>query len=65
MYDNLNILSLTFFFLVFSAIEFGIGIILLLLQNIFLRTLNLVENDLNYAKFSNRTKQILYNNKIF
>ena len=30
IYDNLNILSLTFFFLVFSAIEFGIGLILLL-----------------------------------
>lgn len=64
LYDNLNILSLTFFFLVFSAIEFGIGLILLLFQNIITRSINLNDADLNFLKFSNRFKTKLYINKI-
>lgn len=64
IYDNLNILSLTFFFLVFSAIEFGIGLILLLFQNIITRSINLNDQDLNFLKFSNRFKSKLYVNKI-
>lgn len=40
-YDNLNLLSLTFFFLIFSAVEFGVGLVLMLLQHILLRTLYL------------------------
>jgi len=62
--NNLNMLSLTFFFLVFSAIEFGIGLILLLLQNIITRSINLNENDINFIKFSNKFKNKLYLNKI-
>lgn len=65
IWDNLNLLSLTFFFLVFSAIEFGIGLILILLQHVFLRTLNLYENDVNLLKFLNRFKNTLYLNKIY
>jgi hypothetical protein len=49
---------------VFSAIEFGVGLVVLLLQNIFLRTLNLNENDINFSKFLTRLKQKLYLNKI-
>lgn len=64
VYDNLNILSLTFFFLVFSAIEFGIGLVLLLLQNIITRSINLNDYDTNFLKFSNRFKTKLYLNKI-
>lgn len=64
IYDNLNILSLTFFFLVFSAIEFGIGLVLLLLQNIITRSINLNDYDTNFLKFSNRFKNKLYLNKI-
>ena len=64
IYDNLNILSLTFFFLVFSAIEFGIGLVLLLFQNIKMRTINLNDFDSNFLKFSNRFKIKLYVNKI-
>ena len=64
VYDNLNILSLTFFFLVFSAIEFGIGLVLLLLQNIITRSINLNDYDTNFLKFSNRFKSKLYLNKI-
>jgi hypothetical protein len=64
IYDNLNMLSLTFFFLVFSAIEFGIGLVLLLFQNIITRSINLNDYDNNFLKFSNRFKSKLYINKI-
>lgn len=64
IYDNLNILSLTFFFLVFSAIEFGIGLVLLLFQNIITRSINLNDNDTNFLKFFNRFRNRLYINKI-
>ena len=64
IYDNLNILSLTFFFLVFSAIEFGVGLVLLLFQNIITRSINLNDYDNNFLKFSNRFKNKLYINKI-
>nr|APW82422.1 nad4L [Laurentiella strenua] len=64
LYDNLNLLSLVFFFLVLSAVEFGIGLVLLLIQNIISRTLNLNDNDLNFVKFTNRFKSKLFINKI-
>lgn len=64
IYDNLNILSLTFFFLVFSAIEFGVGLVLLLFQNILTRSINLNDNDSNFLKYANRFKNKLYLNKI-
>ncbi len=64
VYDNLNVLSLTFFFLVFSAIEFGIGLVLLLFQNIISRSINLNDYDTNFLKFSNRFRNKLYINKI-
>ena len=63
-YDNLNILSLTFFFLIFSAIELGIGLVILLFQNIITRSIYLHENDINFNKFSLRFKNTLFINKI-
>nr|ASY95740.1 Nad4L [Stylonychia lemnae] len=63
-HDNLNILSLTFFFLVLSAVEFGIGLVILLIQNIFTRSLSLNENDSNFFKFSSRFKSKLFLNKV-
>lgn len=65
IYDNLNLLSLTFFFLIFSAIEFGIGLVLLMLQHIFFRSLSLITNDYNSNKFLTRLVAKLYNNKFF
>tara|TARA_B110000008_G_C16673149_1_gene445590 strand:- start:272 stop:565 length:294 start_codon:yes stop_codon:yes gene_type:complete len=47
LYDNINLLSLTFFFLVLSAVEFAIGLITILLQNIFFRSVNLSDNSKN------------------
>ena len=64
VYDNLNILSLTFFFLIFSAIEFGIGLVLLLLQHILLRTLNLNDSETNLFKFVNRFNRQVNINRI-
>jgi NADH:ubiquinone oxidoreductase subunit K len=40
-YDNLNLVALTFFFLLFSAVEFALGLVLLLLQHLILRTIQL------------------------
>lgn len=64
VYDNLNILSLTFFFLIFSAIEFGIGLVLLLLQHILLRTLTLNDLETNVFKFVNRFNRQVNINRI-
>ena len=63
-YDNLNLLSLTFFFLVLSAVEFGVGLVLMLLQNVLTRSINLMDNDANFLKFLTRFKTNLFNNRI-
>lgn len=47
LYDNVCLLSLTFFFLVLSAVEFGIGLVIILLQNIFFRSIHLSDNNKN------------------
>jgi NADH:ubiquinone oxidoreductase subunit K len=64
VYDNLNILSLAFFVLVFSAVEFGIGLVILLMQFLLTRTLNLNENDNNVLKFTDRIFRKNYINRI-
>ncbi len=64
LYDNLNLLSLTFFFLIFSAIEFGVGLILLLLQHLLTRSLSLYENENNIFKFVNRFNRSININKL-
>ena len=64
VYDNLNLLSLTFFFLLFSASEFGVGLLVLTSQHLFLRTINLNEADANVFKHSNRFLQKLNTNRI-
>nr|QCU82604.1 NADH dehydrogenase subunit 4L [Pseudourostyla cristata] len=64
IYDNLNVLSLTFFFLVFSAIELGIGLILLLIQNLIQRSINLNDSNKNIFKFTSRFINKLFINKI-
>jgi len=64
IYNNLNVLSLTLFSLVFSAIEFGVGLVLLLFQNIISRSINLSDYDSNFLKFSNRFKSKIFLNKI-
>lgn len=64
VYDNLNILSLSFFVLVFSAVEFGIGLVIILMQFLLTRTLNLNENDNNFIKFTDRIFRKNYLNRI-
>ena len=54
LYDNVNLISLTFFFLILSAVEFGTGLVLILLQNLFQRSISLNDNDTNRFKFSTR-----------
>ena len=64
VYDNLNLLSLTFFFLIFSAIELGLGLVILLLQHILLRTLGLQSSDTNIFKYTNRINRTLNVNRL-
>lgn len=54
LFDNVNLVSLTFFFLVLSAVEFGIGLILILTQNIFLRSISLNDSTSNFLKHNSR-----------
>ena len=51
-YDCLNLISLTFFFLIFSAVEFSVGLVLLLLQHLLTRTLSLDVNGYATLKFN-------------
>jgi len=60
IYNNLNVVSLTFFLLILSAVEFSIGLVLMLIQHIFYRSINLNINSISslkyYNKYSNRIK---------
>jgi hypothetical protein len=64
LYDNINLLSLTFFFLVLSAVEFGIGIVLILVQNVFLRSIYLSDNSKNWLKYNTRFLLRIKNTKL-
>jgi hypothetical protein len=59
IYDNLNLLSLTFFFLILSAVEFGLGLVIMLVQNILLRSINLSDGSTNPSKFATRFRSKL------
>lgn len=62
-YNNLNLLALTFFFLVLSAIEFGIGLVIMIIQNTLTRSINLSDSNYNPIKFSTRFKTALFINR--
>ena len=64
MFNNLNLLSLTFFFLIFSAVEFGVGLVLLLMQNIITRSIYLTNTLLTPVKFVSHFKTSVYTNRI-
>jgi len=63
-YDNLNILSLTFFFLIFSAVEFGVGLVLMLIQNLLTRSLNLDTAGSVQSKYTTGVTRGLFLNKL-
>jgi len=65
LYDNLNLLSLTFFFLVLSAVEFGIGLVIILIQNIFLRSINLGDNNKNWLKYNQKFSSRIKNGYVW
>jgi len=54
-FDNLNILSLTFFFLIFSAVEFAVGLVLMLIQHLLTRSISLETTDSNIFKNMSRS----------
>jgi hypothetical protein len=59
-----NFLSLTFFFLVLSAVEFGIGLVIILIQNVFLRSISLAANSDNQFKNSTRFKSRIKSTRV-
>ena len=61
VFDNLNLLSLTFFFLILSAVEFGLGLVIILVQNVLLRSINLNDWTQNTFKFATKFQQKLNN----
>jgi NADH:ubiquinone oxidoreductase subunit K len=62
--NDLHLLSLTFFVLTLSAVEFGIGLILILLQHLITRSINLTESDYNIPFLFNRFRTKLFTSKI-
>lgn len=67
LFDNLNLLSLTFFFLILSAVEFGLGLVIMLVQNVFLRSISLNDSPSNPIKTGTRfgTKLNTFSTKLF
>ena len=59
VFDSMNIISLTFFFLILSAVEFGLGLIIMLVQHIMFRSINLNGTNANSLKLSSRFSQKL------
>ena len=64
IFDNLNFLSLTFFFLILSAVEFGVGLVLILFQHIMTRTLDFNLDESNLYKYKNDSSQLFYVNQL-
>jgi len=56
-FDNVNLLSLTFFFLIFSAVEFALGLVIILVQHVLTRSIYLNTMSKNLNKFSYRFKK--------
>jgi NADH:ubiquinone oxidoreductase subunit K len=54
IFDSVNLLSLTFFFLIFSAVEFGLGLIIILIQHLLLRSISINFLNKNIFKFNLR-----------
>lgn len=57
IFDNVNMLSLTFFFLIFSAVEFALGLVIILVQHILLRSIYINTMGKNMHKFALRFKK--------
>lgn len=64
LFDNLNLLSLTFFFLILSAVEFGVGLVLILLQHTLTRTLDLSSEDSNTYKYKLQRSRLFNLNRV-
>lgn len=63
-FDNLNLVSLTFFFLILSAVEFSVGLVLILFQHTLVRTLDFNFDEANTFKYSNTATRLLNLNKV-
>lgn len=63
--NDLNLISLSLFFLVFSALEISIGLVLNLIQQNIFKTLNTSINPTNNNFFSTKSKKLFLNKKLF
>ena len=54
LYDTASLVALTFFFLVLSAVELGIGLILVMVQHTLSRSVSLLSGRFNFLKFTTR-----------
>ncbi len=61
--DDMNLLSLTLFFLVFSAIEISVGLIVILIQKTVFRSLNFTYNSNKHTFNLHKTIRSFYSNK--
>lgn len=64
LYDDLTLLSLSFFFLLFSAAELITGFILILIQNTLIFNTSLADTTLLNSNYSSRLTKNLFLNKI-
>ena len=63
-YDNLNLLSLTFFSLVLSAVEFGVGLVIMLIQHLLTRAINLDVGGNSAFKFTRGSARLPLVNRL-
>ena len=62
--DDLNLISLSLFFLILSAVEFGFGLIIILYQHIYFKSIqNNIQID-NFLKFILKFKIKIFKNKL-
>lgn len=64
LYDDLTLLSLSFFFLLFSAAELITGFVLILIQNTLIFNISLSDPILVNSNYSTRLSKNMYLNKL-
>jgi len=62
--DDLNLISLSLFFLVFSALEISTGLVTILLQKNIFKTTNTYLNYYKFNFFNKKNKRLFFNKKL-
>ena len=64
LFDDLTLLSLSFFFLLFSAAELIVGFVLLLIQNSLMFNISLNDNNVTSTNYISRASKNIFLNKL-